>query len=227
MSRTLTLDNLTKTYGKRTALAPLSLTWTEGQVIALVGANGGGKSTLLKLLAGILTPDGGTIAGLESFTLAWMPDKLAFSRGWTATNWLTLVASWKKAPRDRVATVLAEAGLEGFSRQPVSTFSQGMLRRLLYAQTRLAPADLLLLDEPEGGLDPHWLLQLEGELGRCRQAGQTVIFSTHLVDLAVEFADELCVFSGGRVVAREPTADWKALSGPERRQRLAAQIRAV
>jgi len=226
VSRALVLDQLTKRFGPLTALAPLSLRWTEGQVVALVGANGGGKSTLLKLLSGVWQPDGGSVSGLETFTTAWMPDKLAFSRGWTATTWLELLASWKKAPPGRVGAVLAEADLTAFARQPVATFSQGMLRRLLYAQTKLVEADLVLLDEPEGGLDPHWLLQLEAELARLRQEGKTVVFSTHLVDLAVAFADELCVFSAGSVITREPSALWQSLESGQRRQRLAELIRA-
>lgn len=224
MSRQISLRGLTKTYGRRRALDAVDATWDEGQVVALVGANGGGKSTLLKLLAGVLNPDAGTLEGLADFRSAYMPDRLAFARGWTAEAWVALVASWKGCPRTRVTEVLAEAGLGASARQSVATFSQGMLRRLLYAQTRLTDADLVLLDEPEGGLDPQWVLRLEAELDRLRREGRTVVFSTHWLDLAVERADTLVVFSAGRIVAQESAEGWRPLDPETRRRRLVALI---
>jgi len=224
VNRRLSLEGVGKSYGRHLALQQVNADWAEGTAVALVGANGGGKSTLLKILAGVVAADCGTISGLETFTTAFVPDKLAFSRGWTARSWLTLVASWKKAPAGRIDSVLQEAGLLEAASKPVATFSQGMLRRLLYAQTRLTDADLMLLDEPEGGLDPQWLVRLEGELARLKGEGRTLIFSTHLVDLAVEFADELVVFAAGRVVATEPASLWAPLDSAERRHRLSALI---
>ncbi len=224
MNRSIELKDLGKVYGRKTALEGASAVWDEGSVIALVGANGGGKSTLLKLLSGILVPDAGSISGLDKFEVASMPDRLSFSRGWTAEAWLRLVATWKKAPRSRVRTVLDDAGLATEAAKSVATFSQGMLRRLLYAQTRLTDADLVLLDEPEGGLDPQWVVRLEAEMDRLRSEGRTVIFSTHWLDLAVEKADQLMVFSQGRVVAQQTTEEWKSLDPPARRQRLVGLI---
>lgn len=227
MSRRIVLDNVTKTYGTKPALSGASAEWVEGAIVALVGANGGGKSTLLKMLSGVIHPDAGSIQGLNQFSMASMPDRLAFSRGWTAQDWLSMVAKWKGAPRSRVREVLEEAGLAEARTKPVAAFSQGMLRRLLYAQTRLTPADLILLDEPEGGLDPEWTVGLEREMDRLRAEGKTVIFSTHWLDLAVEKADRLCIFAAGRIVAEEDTATWRILDSPTRRQNLVSWIRQV
>lgn len=227
MTRRIVLNNVTKTYGHKAALSEASAQWDESTIVALVGANGGGKSTLLKMLSGIIHPDAGSIEGLDQFTLASMPDRLAFSRGWTAEDWLTMVAKWKKAPRSRVREVLVEAGLDEARTKSVAAFSQGMVRRLLYAQTRLTPTDLILLDEPEGGLDPEWTVRLERELDRLRQEGKTVIFSTHWLDLAVEKADKLCIFAGGKIVAQEEAADWRDLDSATRRQNLVRWIRQV
>jgi len=227
MSRQIVLDRVTKIYGTKPALREASAEWEEGTLVALVGANGGGKSTLLKMLSGVIHPDSGTIHGLDAFSLASMPDRLAFSRGWTAQDWLTMVAKWKRASRSRVRQVLVDAGLEEARKKPVSTFSQGMLRRLLYAQTRLTDADLILLDEPEGGLDPEWTVGLEREMDRLRAEGKTVVFSTHWLDLAVEKADRLCIFAAGKIVAHEDTAAWRLLDSPTRRQKLVGWIRQV
>jgi ABC-type multidrug transport system ATPase subunit len=192
-------------------------------VTALVGANGGGKSTLLKVLAGVLRPDGGSVTGLPD-QVAFMPDRLAFSRGWTAESWLTLVARWKGVPSSRITEVLAEVDLLDARRKTVAAFSQGMVRRLLYAQTRLADSDLVILDEPEGGLDPHWTVRLESEVDRLRAEGRTLVFSTHWLDLAVDHADTLVVFRQGRIVAVEPASVWVPLSTRDRRLRLAGLI---
>jgi len=224
MSRRLGLHHVTKTYGTKPALSGATAHWEEGAIVALVGANGGGKSTLLKMLSGVIQPDAGSIEGLDEFTMASMPDRLAFSRGWTAADWLAMVAAWKKAPRSRVREVLAEAGLDDARNKSVAAFSQGMVRRLLYAQTRLTPADLILLDEPEGGLDPEWTVRLEGELDRLRAEGKTVIFSTHWLDFAVEKADKLCIFAGGKIVAQEEAAVWRILDSSTRRQNLVEWI---
>lgn len=224
MSRALVVETLTKSYGRHRALDGVSARWDEGRLVALVGANGGGKSTLLKVLAGVLVPDGGRVDGLQAFLPSYMPDRLAFPRGWKAQAWLELVASWKKVPRSRVVAVLEEAGLAHEARKSVAAFSQGMVRRLLYAQTRLTDSDLVLLDEPEGGLDPLWVLKLEAEMDRLREEGRTVIFSTHWLDLAVEKADELAVFSAGQIVAQEPAAEWKPLDPEARRRRLVELI---
>jgi len=225
MSRRIVLNNITKTYGSKPALSGASAEWDEGAIVALVGANGGGKSTLLKMLSGVIHPDLGTIEGLDQFSMASMPDRLAFARGWTAQDWLTMVAQWKRAPRSRVRAVLVEAGLDEARTKPVAAFSQGMVRRLLYAQTRLTPADLILLDEPEGGLDPEWTVGLEREMDRLRADGKTVIFSTHWLDLAVEKADLLSIFAAGRIVAQEDTRAWRLLDSPTRRQKLVDRIR--
>ena len=220
MSRVLAVEGLVKIFGPKRALDGVSARWEAGSAVALVGANGGGKSTLLKVLAGVYKPDAGTVTGLDQFNAAYMPDRLAFSRGWTAETWLNLVASWKKAPPSRVAEVLADARLTDAAKKPVAVFSQGMVRRLLYAQTRLTDADLVLLDEPEGGLDPLWVVRLEDEFDRLRTEGRTVVFSTHWLDLAVERADTLAVFSRGRIVAQEPSSLWRALDPETRRHRL-------
>lgn len=223
----LVLEAVGKSYGRHRVLSGVDAQWDQGRAVALVGANGGGKSTLLKILAGVIVADEGRVTGLEAFTTAYLPDRLAFARGWTARAWLTLVASWKgagrgKGLRSRVDQVLAEAGLADAATKPVATFSQGMLRRLLSAQTRLTDADLVLLDEPEGGLDPHWMVHLEAELTRLRTEGRTLVFATHLLELT-DWADEVLVFGAGRVIERTPADTWN-LPGPERRRRLAALL---
>lgn len=222
---TVTLRSLVKAYGPLRALDEVSLDLVSGTVTALVGANGGGKSTLLRILAGVLAADGGTIEGLDRPRVAFMPDRLAFSRGWTPRSWLTLVARWKRVPRGRVDAVLDEMQLTGWASQPVAALSQGMVRRLLYAQTRLADDDLILLDEPEGGLDPHWTVRLEGEVDRLRAEGRTLVFSTHWLDLAVDRADTLVVFNRGRVIC-DPAESWRPLDSRARRLKLASLIEA-
>ena len=124
MNRRLTLKNVGKSFGAVRALEGVSVEWDEGASVALVGANGGGKSTLLKVLAGVTQPDTGQVDGLEAFTISYLPDRLAFARGWTAWSWLTMTARWKKASPGRVDEVLAEAGLTDAARKPVATFSQ-------------------------------------------------------------------------------------------------------
>lgn len=194
------LNNVTKRYRKNRGVENISFTLEKGKIVALVGANGAGKSTLIKLLTGQIKLDGGEIVGLEEGDLRYMPDDLTFPDTLTAYEILALLGSLKKVSKDRLAEVLHIVGLTEASRLKVSQFSKGMRQRLNLAQSLLGDGELYVLDEPTNGLDPFWIATLKRMLIDEKKNGQMVLFSTHLLSLAEEIADEVIMIHEGQLL---------------------------
>ncbi|WP_438444242.1 ABC transporter ATP-binding protein [Gorillibacterium sp. sgz5001074] len=206
----LELVQVSKTIRGKTIVHPFDFGLPKGSVLALCGGNGAGKSTILRMVAGITQPTTGTIRlggrtwsqdrrGYAS-SLGYMPDDFQFGHSLTAGETLDFYAALRgpEAIR-RVDAVLEEVGLFSVKRAKVSSFSKGMRQRLLFGQALLGEPELLVLDEPTNGLDPYWL-QAFVELIRARKAkGQSVIFSTHHLEAAELAADYAILLHEGRI----------------------------
>ena len=205
MQVTAELNRVARRFGEVTALDELSLTVSDGEVLALVGPSGCGKSTLLELLAGLQKPDAGSVLAEPA---AYMPqrDLLLPWRSALANAALALeCAGFGKADARRAAQPLFERfGLNGFERARPHELSGGMRQRVALARTFLAGRPLLLLDEPFASLDQitrgslqEWLAEaLSGE-------PRTVVLVTHDVQEAIYLADRVAIMSPrpGRIVA--------------------------
>lgn len=205
----ITIDQITKKYGKQTALAPISLSIESGSCVALCGGNGAGKSTLLHLMAGTLRADGGTISGLTRSHTGFMPDAIQVPPGINARRWLLYLAELKGCDRHEVDDVLAMTGLVDAADKEPSAFSRGMLQRLLFAQMMLGHPDVLLMDEPGNGLDPFWVEEWKQQVVACREQGKTIIFSSHLLHDVIAVADRIILLHEGRLIADESVEKWK------------------
>lgn len=207
----LLVENISKQIGKQTILEPISLSLQQGQVLALCGGNGAGKSTMLKIIVGITQPSTGYIRvnGLErqknrqayADQIGYMPDDFLFGNALSAQETLLFYASLRGVPEEKVLQILDEVGLYEVRKKTVSTFSKGMRQRLLFAQSILANPVLLVLDEPTNGLDPYWMDELAERLLQLKQAGQTIIFSTHQMQLAETVADQVIFLDSGNALA--------------------------
>lgn len=207
------VSGLRKSFGARVALADLTLQLGRGQIFGAVGANGGGKTTALRLLAGLLPPDAGSgrILGVD---LRAQPGRLRECVGYmtqhhslyqdlTVTeNLLARARIYAVAdPHRRVAELLARFGLERFARERVGRLSGGWMRRTQFAATLVPEPRLLLLDEPTAGLDLETGRHLWESVVELAAGGTTVIVSAH--DLAeAGRCDAVGVFMEGRVVMR-------------------------
>ncbi|WP_223869908.1 ABC transporter ATP-binding protein [Paenibacillus sabuli] len=205
----LRIADVTKRIGRQTIIGGLDLEAGRGQVIALCGGNGAGKSTILRMIAGILHPTSGTISidGLAwakqrrryAAQVGYMPDDYRFGAGLTALETMTFWAKLKGLPRGRAEEALREVGLGETGRKPVSSFSKGMRQRVMLAQALLAHPPLLLMDEPTNGLDPYWLSTFGELVQRAAARGQTVFFSTHQLQLAERLAGRIVFLEGGEI----------------------------
>lgn len=202
---------LARRYGRRWALAGVSLEIPRGTVAMVTGPNGAGKSTLLRVLATALGPHAGTatVAGFDVVTqteevrrrIALLDHRLHHYAPLSARENLRLAAA--DVGRDDLESALGEVGLEARAGDAVSTYSAGMRKRLALARVLLQRPQVALLDEPYGELDPAGFRLVDGLLERFRRQGSTVVLSTHLVargrencDLAVALADGRLAWSG-------------------------------
>ncbi|PYY29655.1 ABC transporter ATP-binding protein [Paenibacillus illinoisensis] len=194
-----------------------------GQTVALCGGNGAGKSTVLRMIVGIMRPTLGDIvvnslrpwAERKSYAeqVGYMPDDFQFNQGLSAQETLQFWADLKRVSFTRVDDVLATVGLDTHRKQRVTTFSKGMRQRLLLAQSLLAKPALLVLDEPTNGLDPFWMRELVQLLKEFKREGQMIIFSTHQLEIAEEVADEVVFMNEGKNVGTGPTATFREQFG--------------
>jgi len=209
----------TKRFGTHAAVESLSLEVARGEVVALLGPNGSGKTTTLKAAAGLIRPTSGEVslgdpprpASLpEARTvLSYLPQKVSFPDALTGSEVVEFYRELRGAPADRSPKVLRFASLNGAGDRPVGTYSGGMVQRLGLAVAMLPEAPVFLLDEPTAALDPDGLCAFYGLVERAREDGRAVFFTSHQLGDVERLADRFAVLVGGRLVASLTASDLK------------------
>ncbi|MDQ0961666.1 ABC-2 type transport system ATP-binding protein [Streptomyces sp. B4I13] len=216
----LRITDLSKKYanGDRYSVRELSFQVEKGQVLGLLGPNGAGKTTTLRMLMGLITPDGGEI---RVFGHAIRPGAPVLSRVGSfvegagflphLTGRENLELYWRATGRPaedaHLDDALEIAGLGDALARAVRTYSQGMRQRLAIAQAMLGLPDLLILDEPTNGLDPPQIREMREVMIRYAAAGRTVIVSSHLLAEVEQSCTHLVVMDRGRLVQAGPVAE--------------------
>jgi ABC-2 type transport system ATP-binding protein len=202
--------NLTKRFGRRSAVDDLSFDVAAGVVTGFLGPNGSGKSTTMRLLLELDHADGGTATfdGRRYHELVRpltqvgsLLDATYVHPSRSAAHHLRWVATANGLPRRRVDEVLAMVGLSDVAGQGVGRFSLGMRQRLGIAASLLGDPPTLLLDEPANGLDPEGILWVRRLLKYLADQGRTVFVSSHLLAEMSLMADALVVIGRGRLIA--------------------------
>lgn len=210
MSATVELENVSKAFGSLHAVRDVSFSLGEGEIVALVGHNGAGKTTIIKMMLGLLRPTAGAVrilggdssdaAGVRA-RLGYLPENVSFNPMLTGRETLQFYAALKRAERSQAEELLARVGLAGAARQRVRTYSKGMRQRLGLAQALLGRPKVLLLDEPTTGLDPASRRDLYRLLEELRQDGATILLSSHVLSELEGRAGHVIIMSKGRKVA--------------------------
>jgi ABC-2 type transport system ATP-binding protein len=198
--------DLVKCFGEREALKSVSLSAARGELVAVIGPNGAGKTTLLSILAGIQTPDAGSLSRAPA-EIGWVPQQPALYSKLTVRENLDLFARLERVPdpADTVARMLELAALEDRADDQVGELSGGNRQRVNVAIGLLGEPEVLLLDEPSAALDPRQRERLWEFVLRLAESGTTVVYSTHNVQEAERHAQQVFVLADGeRLFAGSP-----------------------
>jgi len=218
------LDAVRRSFGGRTVLDGITLRIGRGELFGLLGPSGSGKTTLIKLIAGIDKADAGEVrmlgermpqlAMLRRF--GYMAQADALYGELTARDNLLFFASLYglsgKRRSERIAEAMRAVGLTDHLNKPVAAYSGGMKRRLSLAVALLHEPGLLVLDEPTVGIDPALRRSIWKELFALRDAGTTIVLTTHVMDEA-DKCDRIGLLRDGRLTAVDSPAALKARTG--------------
>lgn len=207
-------ENVTRTYGRKVAVAGLNLTVPPGELFAFLGPNGAGKTTSIKMLVGLLRPSSGCVrlGGYDLATdsrracrlLGYVPDVPFLYDKLTGREFLHFIAGMhgldERAAVERVRREMAHFELEEFIDELAETYSHGMKQRLVFAASMLHDPTVLVIDEPLVGLDPRSSRLVKNLLREKANRGAAVFMSTHLLDVAEEIADRIGIVDRGRLL---------------------------
>jgi ABC-2 type transport system ATP-binding protein len=222
MSGAVTVTNLTKVYGRQSAVDDLTFEVPWGRVTGFLGPNGAGKTTTLRMILGLVAPTSGDsrivgtrYSALEDPTRAvgTLLDASQFHPLRSALNHLRICALQSNISPQRVHEVLELVELTSDGSKKVGAFSLGMRQRLGLAAALLGEPRLLILDEPANGLDPSGIRWLRGLL-RAYATGESAVFvSSHQLAEIAHVADEVVVIDHGRLVAHDEVAKLVSRAG--------------
>lgn len=211
-------EHVTKTYGKSAAPAvdDLNLTVETGKVFGYIGPNGAGKSTTIRLMTGILAPTSGRvlIGGHDMAKepiaakrlIGFVPDAHELYDRLTGLEYLNFMADVydvdASARKKHIEKYLALFELENAAGEQIRSYSRGMKQKLTIIGALIHNPPVWVLDEPMVGLDPKSAHVLKEEMRRHCQAGNTVFFSTHVLEVAEKLCDEIAIIDKGKVLAK-------------------------
>jgi ABC-2 type transport system ATP-binding protein len=221
--------HLTKYYTGIAVIRDLSLTLTPGHILGLLGPNGSGKSTTVAMLTGLRDPslgqimfDGRDIADhLTQYKarVGYVPEEAHLYPFLSGREHLELVGRLRRLPTDlrarKIAALMELFGLTGATDQPISGYSKGMRQKVLLAAALLHDPDLIILDEPESGLDFAASLVLRHLIPTLAARGKMVLYSSHVLDYVERLCADVIVLHRGTVVAQAPVNELRAMMQSE------------
>jgi len=215
MISTIELTEVTKRFGHFTAVDTLSLKVHAGELFAFLGPNGAGKTTTIKIMAGLLTPDNGTVhvcghpmgrdGRLAKAQLAYVPDQPFLYDKLTAREFLEFVGQMYGLERNvfkrRSAKLIERLQMSDFLDQLAESYSHGMKQRTVLAAALLHEPAVLVIDEPMVGLDPKTVRTVKDLMNEIIHTDRTVFMSTHTLAVAEAVADRIGIIHHGKLIA--------------------------
>ncbi len=229
---TIELQAVSKQYDNLTVVDNIDLQINKGESFVLVGHNGAGKTTIMKLMLGLTQATTGQVLVMgenpanKTFstrrgTLGYLPESVSFYHHMTGLELLNYYASLKGVPKTEVSRCLEQVNLNAAASKRVNTYSKGMRQRLGLAQAILGKPQLLFLDEPTTGLDPSLRRDFYQIISNLRAAGATVVISSHSLSEIEAQADRIALIRSGKLVACGSLEDLSKQVGLPVRTRLA------
>lgn len=224
----VSLRKVSKTFNQFTAVNELDLDLHAGECVGLAGHNGAGKSTIIKLILGLIQPSQGDVllfgknmASKESNEarrqIGYLPETVALHTSLTAYETLDFYAELKGLPKNKNKALLERVGIAQAAHRRVGTYSKGMRQRLALAQALLGEPKVLLFDEPTTGLDPASRQMFYQIVAELKEKGATILLSTHALAELNGYADRVVVMKNGLKLADGTLKELQVQSGlPER-----------
>ncbi|MBD3334204.1 MAG: ATP-binding cassette domain-containing protein [Candidatus Eisenbacteria bacterium] len=207
----LEIENITKTFARKAAVDQLSFWIAPGTVFGLLGPNGSGKTTTIRMVLRILEPDSGSIrvfgAPLDDAAkrrVGYLPEERGLYKDMPILDHLVFLARLRGLEggeaRHRASHWLERFGAASWAQRKVEELSKGMQQKVQFIGTLLHDPELIILDEPFSGLDPVAAQQLKDVMRELRREGRTIIFSTHQMEQVERSCDEILLIHEGRAV---------------------------
>jgi ABC-2 type transport system ATP-binding protein len=215
----INLINLTKNYGKLTAVNNVNLEVAEGEIFGFLGPNGAGKTTTIKMMAGLLQPTAGSIQihGYDvqkeplkaKAVTGFIPDRPFLYEKLTAVEFMHFVAALYDMgdSKKRIADLLDVFGLPDWKNELVENFSHGMKQRLVMASALLHHPKVLVVDEPMVGLDPRGARLVKDIFKDLASNGVTVFMSTHTLEIVEQMCTRVAIINLGKIIAEGSVED--------------------
>jgi ABC-2 type transport system ATP-binding protein len=211
----ISIQNVTKNYGKKVAVDNLSLEVAPGEFFAVLGHNGAGKTTTIKMIAGLLRPTSGRIlvGGVDvqvdpiaaKKVCAYVPDQPFLYDKLSGIEFMNFIADLYGVDGDgrqkEIERLVELFGMKDFVRELTESYSHGMKQRLVLAATLLHKPKVIMVDEPLVGLDPHTARLVKQVFKDQAKAGNSIFMSTHVLSVAEDFADRIGIMQQGKIVA--------------------------
>ena len=203
----LKIQNLRKSYGKRTVLDNVNMNIPKGKVYALIGPNGAGKSTIMKILTGLINKTSGSItfegrewSRRDLQKIGSIIEEPPLYKNLSAYDNMKVVTTMLGISNSTILPLLNKVGLGNIDRRPVKQFSLGMKQRLGIAIALINSPKLLILDEPTNGLDPIGIQELREIIESFKSDGMTVMISSHILSEVEHLADFIGFIYEGKIV---------------------------
>jgi ABC-2 type transport system ATP-binding protein len=222
----LELDDVSKSYHGVPAVRGLTLRALPGQVIGLLGPNGSGKTTTVRMMVGLLGPSRGSIRwngddihhDLQAYQaiVGYVPEEPKLYTYLTAIEHLELVGGLRNIPRRelarRIERYMELLQLDTDRHAPLSSFSKGMRQKVLLASALLHDPAVLVLDEPNSGLDVMFALVLRTVVDRLKSRGKVIVYSSHVLEAVERVCDDVVILHKSHVVARGSVSRLRSLT---------------
>jgi ABC-2 type transport system ATP-binding protein len=209
------VNSLTKYYGNRPAAKDISFEVGAGEVFGLLGTNGAGKSTTIKMMCGLLKPTRGSvrIGGVDlkktplkaKSMMGYLPENPLIYDRLTGAETLELIGKLRKLSnkliQQRIKYYASSLGLGEQIHHEVGTYSKGMRQKLAIAMTLIHDPEIVLLDEPASGLDPRYTKQLKDWIKNLAANGRTVLLSTHIIEMAESLCTKVGIIDQGKLLS--------------------------
>ena len=217
MEPALRLQRITKTFGDKRAVDEMDLVVPRGATYGFIGPSGAGKTTCIRMIMSILFPDSGELSVLGHKSaleakdrIGYLPEERGVYRRMKVGDFLSYIAQLKGVSEDdalpRATELLARTGLVDVEKKKCEELSKGMLHRVEFVAAIINRPELIILDEPFGGLDPASVKLLKDMVAVEQQRGTTILFSTHIMAHAEELCQHVVMIHQGRKVLDEPMA---------------------